>query len=85
MAKFKEKDLVKYADGWYSPGEEKYVHTIIEVRDHTDIGWKCHYLIGTLNTLSALGSTSVVEEEMIRLATEEEISALAKELKERER
>ena len=46
----KQGDLVIYAPKWREPGEEKYIHVVLEER-----GPKI--LVGTLNTRLALGST----------------------------
>lgn len=55
----KQGDIVQYAPKWRSPGEEKYIHVILEER-----GKRC--LIGTLNTRLTLGSTQEVDREMIQ-------------------
>ena len=65
---FKVGDIVKYASGWCSEGEEKYRHVVIEVRLNPVTGEESRYLIGTLNTTLALGSTEVVDNYMIELA-----------------
>lgn len=70
MAMYKVGDIVRYAEKWCSPGEEKYIHIVLEIRDHSDdpqIG-TCRYLIRTLNSsLHYFQPTETVDEEMIEL------------------
>ena len=68
--KYKVGDIVRYAPGWYSPGEEKYFFKVLEVRDYRDIFGTYRYIIGCLNTSLYLGSTEQVDEEMIEMALE---------------
>lgn len=57
---FKVGDIVKYSPKFCGPGEEKYIHQILEINEATG-----NILIATLNTLLTLGATEVVKEEMI--------------------
>lgn len=68
MNKYEVGTVVRYAPKWCSPGEEKYIHIIIEVRDHSDDKdlRACRYLIETQNSkLSHFKPTEMVDEEMI--------------------
>lgn len=63
---FKTGDIVKYSPKFCGPGEELYIHIVVEA----DRG---RYLISTLNSLLTLGSTERVDEEMIRKAEKYEV------------
>lgn len=65
---FKVGDLVKFAEGWYSPGEEKFVAVIVEINDVTG-----NILISLLNTILTLGSTEMVKEYMIEKIDDMEV------------
>lgn len=60
---FKEGDIVKFAEGWYRPGEEKYRYIVLE----TDF-CSGRLKIGCTNSSLFLGSIEVVGEEMVVLA-----------------
>jgi hypothetical protein len=68
--KFKAGDIVKFDPKWSNPGEEFYIHM---VKGPYDASVKNRYMIETLNTLIALGSTEVVDEEMIQKANKYEV------------
>lgn len=53
-------DLVRYSPKYCGPGEEKYIHRVIEVNDVTGL-----ILIMTLNTSLTLGSSERVYPDMI--------------------
>ena len=55
----KQGDVVIYSPKWRSPGEEKYLHVVLEERGP-------RLLIGTLNTKMSLGSTESVTREMVQ-------------------
>lgn len=56
-------DIVKFADGWCTEGERKYRFRVLET------GFCGNRVkIGCLNSGLTLGSTEVVDEEMIVLA-----------------
>ena len=65
---FKVGDIVKYSEKFCSPGEEYYIHEVKEVNPDTG---KC--LIVTLNTSLSLGSSEMVDFEMITPAKKYEI------------
>ena len=60
---FKVGDIVKFAEGWYSPGEEKYRFVVLETGFCGD-----RYKIGCLNSRLSLGGIEMVDERMIVLA-----------------
>ena len=65
---FKVGDYVKYAPQHTSPGEEYYIHIVKEVNPDTK---KC--LIVTLNSVLSLGSSQMVDFDMIIPAKKYEI------------
>ena len=70
--------IVEYAPEWCSPGEEKYVHVVKEFRANPATGDpNGRVLISTINTQSSLGSTQVVDREMIQPASKEKVESLS--------
>ena len=65
---FKVGDYVKYSDKFCSPGEEYFIHVVKEVNPDTG---KC--LIATLNSCLTLGSSEMVDFDMIIPAKKYEI------------
>lgn len=61
----KEGMIVRYADGWCSPGEEKYLHIVRENRLNPVTGKMTRYLIETINTGLTLNPTETVDDYMI--------------------
>lgn len=61
----KEGMLVRFAPAWCSPGEEKYLHVVLENRLNPVTGKMTRWLIRTINTSLVLAPTEEVEEEMI--------------------
>ena len=57
---FKVGDIVKYSPEFCGPGEEKYIHQIMEINEETG-----NILIVTLNTSLTLGASEVVKAKMI--------------------
>ncbi len=57
--------IVRYAPDWCSPGEEKYLHVVIENQLNPVTGKMTRWLIRTINTKLFLQPTSVVEDYMI--------------------
>jgi len=57
---FKVGDIVKYSPEFCGPGEEKYIHRIMEINEETG-----NILIVTLNTALTLGASEVVKAKMI--------------------
>ena len=57
-------DVVRYRANWCSPGEEKYIHIVKEIRLNPVTGGN-RYLIETINTLLTLRPTETVDECMI--------------------
>lgn len=65
---FKVGDLVKFTEKFSNPGEENYIHEVMEVNPDTG-----RILISTLNSLLTLGSSEAVTAEMIRPAAKYEV------------
>lgn len=57
--------IVRYAPDLCSPGEEKYLHVVIESQLNPVTGKMTRWLIRTINTKLFLQPTSVVEDYMI--------------------
>ena len=62
MTAYKVGDVVRYAPKWCGPGEEKFIHVVLEVHEREE---KTQYRIQTLNTDLFLPPTEEVDEEMI--------------------
>lgn len=65
MGKIKEGMIVRYAQGFCSPGEEKYLHVVKENRVNPVTGKMTRWLIETINTTLFVNPTETVDEEMI--------------------
>ena len=65
MAEISTGMLVRYAHGWCSDGERKYLHVVKENRLNPVTGKMTRWLIETINTGMALNPTEVVDECMI--------------------
>lgn len=61
----KEGMIVRYAPAWCSPGEQKYLHVVMENRLNPVTGKMTRWLIRTINAKLTLQPTSEVEEYMI--------------------
>ena len=61
----KEGMIVKYAPGWCSEGEEKYIHLVKENRMNPVSGKMTRWLIYTLNSGCSLGLSETVDDYMI--------------------
>lgn len=57
--------IVRYAPGWCSPEERRYLHVVKENRLNPVTGKMTRWLIETINTSMALHPTETVDEEMI--------------------
>lgn len=68
MTKIEVGMIVKYAPGWCSEGEEKYLHIVKENRLNPVTGKMTRWLIQTINTNLNFMPTQVVEECMIQPA-----------------
>lgn len=68
MTKIEVGMIVKYAPGWCSEGEEKYLHIVKENRLNPVTGKMTRWLIQTINTDLNFMPTQVVEECMIQSA-----------------
>lgn len=69
--------IVEYAPEWRTEGEEKYVHVIKEFRmNPVTKNPKGRVLISTINTSLALGSTEVVDVEMIQPASKSKVDGV---------
>lgn len=70
--------IVEYAPEWCSPGEEKYIHVVKEMRLNPVTGEEGgRMLISTINSPLALGHTEEVDKEMIRPASKEKVDAIS--------
>lgn len=67
MKSFKVGDIVKYNPKWCTPGEEKYIHIVREIRLNPVTNEETRCLIETLNTNLFLNPQEVVDFEMIDL------------------
>ena len=65
MGKIKEGMIVRYAQGFCSPSEEKYLHVVKENRVNPVTGKMTRWLIETINTTLFVNPTETVDEEMI--------------------
>lgn len=63
--RIKEGMLVRYAPEWCSPGEEKYLHVVLENRLNPVTGKMTRWLIKTINSSLVFAPTSEVEDYMI--------------------
>ena len=61
MSEIKVGMLVRYAKGWCSDGERKYLHVVKENRLNPVTGEMSRWLIETVNTGMAFNPTEVVE------------------------
>lgn len=68
MTKIEVGMIVKYAPGWCSEGEEKYLHIVKENRLNPVTGKMTRWLIQTINTNLNFMPTQDVEECMIQPA-----------------
>lgn len=57
--------IVRYAPKWRSPGEEKYLHVVMENTLNPCTNQMTRWLIKTINTGMFFAPTEVVEEDMI--------------------
>lgn len=60
--------IVRYASGWYEPGEEIYRFVVLENRMSPITGQMSRWLIRAVNTALSIPPTEVVEEYMIEPA-----------------
>ena len=65
MAEISVGMIVRYAHGWCSDGERKYLHVVKENRLNPVTGQMTRWLIETINTGMALNPTEVVDDCMI--------------------
>lgn len=65
MAEIHVGDIVRYAHGWCSDGERKYLHVVKENRLNPVTGKMTRWLIETVNSGMALNPTEVVDDCMI--------------------
>ena len=65
MAKISVGMIVRYAHGWCSEGERKYLHVVKENRLNPVTGQMTRWLIETINTGMTINPTEVVDSEMI--------------------